>query len=108
MLNPPCTITPCHRGRGKTARIEGYYIHDATGVLPVAHVYNKADSNRDLKEMAVAFAAAPELLEALEAAVKDCLPLDESAWDDIQRGDDYPDWFFAAREAIAKAKGVEI
>jgi hypothetical protein len=49
------------------------------------------------------FAAAPDMLEALEAL----LPLAENFYYDVNHGDEYVEQFVKARAAIAKAKGEQ-
>jgi hypothetical protein len=48
-------------------------------------------------------AAAPDMLEALEAL----LPLAEDFYYDVNHGDEYVEQFVKARAAIAKAKGEQ-
>lgn len=73
-LNTPYTASPNHKGRGKTLRVEGYNIHDATGLIPVAVVHDASMPAFD-KALAAEFVNAlnshKALVEALEACKKE-------------------------------------
>jgi len=64
-----------------------------------------ASVNNDPETVAMfqLFAAAPDMLEALEAL----LPLAEDFYYDVNHGDEYVEQFVKARAAIAKAKGEQ-
>lgn len=76
--------------RGRPVLMDGEGIWDLCA--PVMHGDARADANARL------IAAAPELLAALQKAVADCKPTAVHGTELV-----YPDWYYKAYEAIAKA-----
>ena len=85
-------------------RVPEISIYNADGHEFIRQSYDLYSDQATLLEGdACLIAAAPDMLEALEAL----LPLAEDFYYDVNHGDEYVEQFVKARAAIAKAKGEQ-
>jgi hypothetical protein len=89
--------TPISQWRWIETNKNLFTLIDANNEIVATDFYACTPADLDL------IAAAPEMLEALEAL----LPLAENFYYDVNHGDEYVEQFVKARAAIAKAKGEQ-